>query len=173
MQKVSFVSIIVLFLFACEKEPVLPARKPLGYEYVGLWKTDSVAVNGINAKKNINALIWLQLDSVLFNNSSIVNRYTFTGIYEETELSQYGYTSSEEINSAINFNEIKAANPWDPSTLRLDFYHCTEVYLGGESGSTFECKNYKELPIKNRTQNMLSVETEVNGIKRFYRFIRQ
>ncbi len=173
MQKISFILFFSFFILACDKEPEVAGKRPLGHEYAGLWKTDSVVINGINATSNINALIWIELDSSLFK-SGVVNNYTFRGVYEDTELNQYGYTTSEKTMSDIQFIEIKASNPWDPSTLVLEFYQNYDEDSGSsEGGSITKTKTIKGLPIKSRTQNMLSVEVEIDSIKRFYRFVRQ
>jgi hypothetical protein len=173
MQKISFILFFSFFILACDKEPEVVGKRPLGHEYAGLWKTDSVVINGINATNNINALIWIRLDSILYNNG-LVHSYIFTGAYEENELNQYGYTTSEKTTSDIQFIEIKASNPWDPSTLVLEFYENHTEYSGStEGGSITETKTIKGFPIKSRTQNMLSVETEIDSITRFYKFIRQ
>lgn len=172
MKQVLFILLCAL-IFSCEKEEGLQLEKPLGHHYTGLWKTDFVTVNGINATNNFKALLYLELDSTMTKRGK-VSRYDIKAIYEENEKSQYNFLLTYSLEGLAVFYQEKPARPWDAPALTLKLYkHEPTSCASSEDSNCYTEVTLGLFPIKSSTEKVMIIETEKNNVKYVYRFIKQ
>ncbi|MDX2067053.1 MAG: hypothetical protein SFV55_01440 [Haliscomenobacter sp.] len=172
MKQVLFTLLCALLIFSCEKEEGLQPEKPFGHPYSGLWTSDLVTVNGINASKNIQASLSLELDSTITRTGE-VSSYEFTGIYEENERSQYNFLLSRRVEGLVAFDKTESIRPWEAPTLTLKIYKYESRPCGYEESNCFNEVTLALFSIKSSTEKVMLVETERNNVKYVYRFIRK